>query len=159
MSSLVVKTPGSAAPATPEAVITNEGFFPDVAPADVRDQYRIRDTVTPARLRKAIVGAIVTVGNQLDAWRDSQLAAGHATLAAVPAPQIDGQSRLTILYARAVGSYAKAELVEAYRDIDTTTGGQRQVEELDPSIVELRRDALHAIRDMLGRSRVRSELI
>ncbi|HET9510009.1 MAG TPA: head completion/stabilization protein [Sphingomonas sp.] len=159
MSGLVVKTTGSATTAPPEAPIANDGFFPDVPPAVTRDQYRIRDNVTPARLRKALVGAIITVGNQLGAFRDEQMAAGHATLAAVPAPQIDGQSRFELLYARAVGAYAKAELVEAYRDIDTTTAGQRQAEEMEPSIVELRRDALHAIRDILGRPRMRSELI
>jgi len=160
MTGLVIKTavvPNSPLAADPPVV--NDGWFPDVDPAAIRDEYRIRDTVTPDRLRKAIVGAILTVGNQLADWQVAQRAAGYATLAVVPTTVVDGKSRLALLYARAIGAYAKAELVETYRDIDTTTAGQRQADELEPSIVELRRDAIHAIRDILGRTRTRIELI
>ena len=160
MSGLVVKTavvPG--APPTVEAVVVSDGWFPSVDPAKTRDEYRIRDNVTPARLRKAIIGAILSVGNQLAVWQAAQMLSGRASLESVPARQVDGTSRLVLLYARAIGSYAKAELVETYRDIDATTAGQRQVDDLEPSIVELRRDAIHAIRDILGRTRARIELI
>jgi len=160
MSSLVVKTavvPGN--PPAEEAPVVNDGWFPDIDPAKVRGEYRIRDNVTPDRLRKAIVGAILSTGSQLAAWQIVQMTAGHSSLAHVPALQLDGTSRLVLLYARAIGAYAKAELVETYRDTDATTAGQRQVEDLEPSIVELRRDAIHAIRDILGRTRARIELI
>jgi len=143
----------------PEAPIQNDGWFPDVDPQQLRKERRIRDSVTPERLRNAIIGAIITVGNQLADWQAGKIAVAPLALDDVPSTKIDGISRLVLLYHRAIGAYAKAELVEAYRDVDTTTAGQRQAEELEPSIVELRRDALHAIRDILGRSRVRSELI
>jgi hypothetical protein len=160
MSGLVVKTavvPGTV-PAV-EAVVVNDGWFPDIDPVTLRQAYRIRDNVTPERLRTAIVGAIFTADNQLAAWRRDRMAEGHTNLGLVPTTLIDGKSRFVLLYARAIGAYTKAELVEGYRDIDTTTAGQRQAEELEPSIVELRRDALHAIRDILGRGRMRVELI
>lgn len=160
MSGLVVKTavvPGR--PATAELPVANDGWFPDIDPATLRDEYRIRDTVTPDRLRKAIIGAIITVGNQLAIWQAGHLTAGRGSLGAVPAPLIDGKSRFVQLYARAIGASVKAELVETYRDTDATTAGQRQVEDLEPSIGELRRDAIQAIRDILGRGRVDIELI
>lgn len=160
MSGLVVKT--AVVPGTPpvtEAVIVNDGWFPNIDPVHLRAEHRIRDSVTPERLRGAVIGAIITVGNQLAAWQASQMAAAHASLAAVPAPQIDGTSRFVLLYARAIGAYVKAELVEGYRDVDVTTAGQRDVGDLEPSIPELRRDAIHAIRDILGRARMRAELI
>jgi len=160
MSSLVVKN--SVVPGTPpvtEAVIVNDGWFPNIDPVQLRAEHRIRDSVTPERLRGAIIRAIVTVGNQLATWQASKMTAGYVSLTAVPAPQIDGTSRFMLLYARAIGAYVKAELVERYRDTDTTTAGQRDVEDLEPSIGEMRRDAIHAIRDILGRGRVDIELI
>ena len=160
MSSLVVKN--SVVPGTPpvtEAVIVNDGWFPNIDPVQLRAEHRIRDSVTPERLRGAIIRAIVTVGNQLATWQASKMTAGYVSLATVPAPKIDGTSRSVLLYVRAIGAYVKAELVERYRDTDTTTAGQRDVEDLEPSIGEMRRDAIHAIRDILGRGRVDIELI
>jgi hypothetical protein len=154
-------TPSIVPPATPSAEppVTSDGWFPPIDPAEIRKSCRIRDSVTPERLRKAIVGAIITVGNQLAIWQARQLADGHADLAAVPSGEIDGYSRLLQLYHRAVAAAVKAELVEGYRDTDLTGAGQRQVDELEPSIGELRRDMIHAVRDMLGVGRTCVELI
>ena len=64
-----------------------------------------------------------------------------------------------MLYRTAVGAWTKALLVERQRDTDLTGAGQRKVEELDESICELRRDALHAVRGLLGRTRTCVDLI
>lgn len=141
------------------AVITNDGFFPDIDPALFASEMRIRDGVTPARRRRALIEAMITVGNQLVGWRDQRLLAGMSTLAAVASPKIDGESRLVQLYRTAVFSEAKAKLVERYRDADITKAGKDQVEDLEPSIGELRRDSIYAVRDMLGVGRVAVELI
>ncbi|MFT3967094.1 MAG: head completion/stabilization protein [Sphingobium sp.] len=144
--------------ADPDRVIAL-GWFPDIDPAAIRIAHRIREAVTPARLREALIGAIVTVGNDLAAWQNAQAAAGFDSLADIPAPHIDGESRLVICYRRAVALYAKAEIVERYRDIDTSATGDRRAEDLDPSVGELRRDALHAVRDILGKGRATVDLI
>jgi hypothetical protein len=139
------------------ALIANDGFFPDIDPAMFREQHRIRDAVTPARAREALIAGILTVGRDLTAW-----AAGHRAegiLRLVPASTIDGISTLVLLYRRAVFTAAKAEVVERYRDVDLTGAGQRKAEDLDPSVAELRRDSLHAIRDMLAVTRTCVELI
>jgi hypothetical protein len=148
----------SATDAGPQAV-TNDGWFPDVDPAEVKNEQRIPDGITAPRLRSAIIAAIITVGNELADWQGRQLAAGYRSLAAVPAPRLDGQSRNVLLYQRAVAAYAKADLVERYRDVDFTGAGQRDADAVQPSIGELRRDAIHAVRDILGRSRTDVELI
>lgn len=148
---------GSADPAPSPAPIENDGFFPDIDPAALAAEQRI--DVVPARLRAAIVAAIITIGNDLRVWRAAALLAGHATLADVPAPRIDGESRNVLLYRRAIGATTKADLVERYRDVDTTGAGDRRADALDPSIGELRRDAIHAVRDILGRNRTDVELI
>lgn len=142
-----------------EAPIVNDGFFPDVDPTLFAREMRVRDAVTPERRRRALIDAIITVANQLAAWRDRQRLAGVASLADVPSPAIDGESRLVQLYRTAVFSEAKAKLVERYRDADITRAGKDQVEDLDPSIGELRRDSVYAVRDILGVGRVAVELI
>lgn len=135
-------------------------WFPTIDPAAVRKEHRIRDAVTSARLRSALIGAIVTVANDLADWQARQRAAGYASLADVPSDfEIDGQPRHVHLYLRAVALYAKAEIVERYRDIDMSGAGERRAEDLEPTPGELRRDALHAIRDILGKSRTTVDLI
>lgn len=145
--------------AEPEAPIVNDGFFPNIDPAAVREAARIPTSITPARLRAAILGAIMTVEIDLRAFAARALADGYATLAALPAPLLDGQSVQLIRYNRAVALYAKAELIERHRDFDTTSAGGNQADELTPTIGELRRDALHAVRDILGKSRTTIDLI
>lgn len=146
-------------PPEEETDVVNDGFFPNIDPAAVREAARIPTSITPARLRAAILGAIMTVEIDLRAFAAASIAAGHATLAAVPAPQLDGKSVQLIRYHRAIAFYAKAELIERHRDFDTTAAGGGQADELTPSIGELRRDAQHAVRDMLGRTRTVVDLI
>jgi len=151
--------PDPADPAEPMPPIGNDGFFPDIDPAMWREQMRIRDSVTPARMREALVSAILAVGRDLAAWAAAHRAAGVASLDLVPAPKIDGTSTFVLLYRRAVFTAAKAEVVERYRDIDITGAGQRKSDDLDPSVTELRRDSLHAIRDIRGVTRTTIDLI
>lgn len=146
-------------PPESEAPIVNDGFFPNVDPAAVREAARIPSSVTPARLRAAILGAIMSVEIDLRTFAASSIEAGHATLAAIPAPALDGTSVQLIRYNRAVALYAKAELIERHRDFDTTSAGGNQADELAPTIGELRRDALHAVRDILGKPRTTIDLI
>lgn len=150
-------------PDAPDAtVIANDGFFPDIDLAHFRRSARVRDTVTIDRLRDAVLSAIITVGNDLDAWAAARRAAGAVDLAGItdmPNGKLGGETRLVILYRRAVYAFAKADVVERYRDTDLTGAGQRRVEELDPSIGELRRDGAWAVRDILGTTRTCVELI
>jgi len=152
--------PGPAAPET--AIVRSHGWWPDIDLAMLRKATRIRDTVTTERLRDAVLGAIITLGLDLDAWGERQRAAGAASLATVPGRAnvaIDGEPRLVILYRRAIGATAKAELVERYRDLDSTKAGDREADALDQTPSELRRDAVYAIRDILGRGRIVVDLI
>ncbi|USI72722.1 head completion/stabilization protein [Sphingomonas morindae] len=137
------------------------GWWPDIDPAQAREAHRFRDqkTVTPARLRAALIHGILTAGADLEPWRAEQAAAGHARLGDVPAPAIDGTSRLVLLYRDAVALYAKARIIERYRDFDTTGAGDRAIDALEGAPETLRRDALHAIRDLKGRTRTLVELI
>ena len=147
------------APTGVEAVITNDGWFPDIDPVAFRKQMKIRDTVIADRLREAILNAMIEIGANLAAWRAAREAEGAASLEDVTAPQLGGESRYLILYRAAIGAEAKAGLVERYRDMDLTGAGQRQVSDLDESVGELRRDAIHAVRRILGQTRTNVELL
>lgn len=159
--SFVARPPASEIeqPPAEETEVINDGFFPNIDPAAVREAARIPTSITPARLRAAILGAIMTVEIDLRAFAAASIAAGHDSLAAVPAPQLDGQSVQLIRYHRAVALYAKAELIDRHRDFDTTAAGGAQADELTPTIGELRRDAMHAVRDILGQNRTCVDLI
>lgn len=148
------------APAAPLAEpVDHDGWFPGIDLTALRAQARIRDTVTPGRLREAALAALIWVGDQLADWQAAQIAAGYATLAAVPATTVTGESRKLILYRQAVTAWTKALVVERYRDTDLTGAGERRADDLDPAVGELRRDAIHAVRAILLRTRTDVELI
>ncbi len=134
-------------------------WYPDIAPADVRAAMRLGDTVTADRLRAAIIAAIATVGRDLATWTALQAAAGHATLDDVPADQIDGKSVLVLAWRRAVMSYAAADLLETHAEISATNDGLQRAADVGLPIDQHRRNALHAIRDILGKRRSKVALI
>lgn len=142
-----------------QAPIVNDGFLPDIDPDEIEAQVRFPSGVVPARVRAACIGAMLTIAPDLALWAAAQMLAGYAKLADVPAPQLDGKSRYVLLYERAVGAHAKAEVIERHRDVDQTGGGQRDASAIDPTPNQLRRDATHAIRQILGRTSTIVELI
>lgn len=151
------QTPAQA-PAS-DTPVKNDGFFPDIDPAAVRAAARITGSVTPDRLRAAILGAILAAEEDLRAWSADRRREGFATLAAVPAPELDGKSAQVIRYHRAIELLTKAEVVERYRDLDTTGAGDRRADAMEPSADDLRADATAAIRQILGRTKTTVELI
>ncbi|SMC24170.1 Phage head completion protein (GPL) [Andreprevotia lacus DSM 23236] len=149
---------GGIPPAT-GATIPNSGFWPDISMDDARDVMRVSDTAPDARLKHALIEAMVSVNHDLRAYRNGREAVGVTTLAAVPAEQVDGESIQLYRYRRAVYCIAKANLVERFRDVDSTGAGNKRADQLDESVDDLRRDGRFAICDLLGRSRCAIELI
>jgi len=145
---------------------TNDGdavsagdWYPAVAPADVRTAMRLGETVTPERLRAAIVGAIVTVNRDLATWAALQGEAGYPKLEDVPAGQVDGTSMIILAWRRAVMSYAAADLLETHAEISATNDGLQRAAEVALPVEQHRRNALHAIRDILGKRRSKVALV
>lgn len=140
-------------------VITNDGFWPDIDGATLRAAIRLDGSVSDARLEVAAVNALIQVNQELRGLKASHQADGHAALADVPADRINNESCLVLLYRRAIYCTTAAELSERYRSFDSTAEGNRNAEELTPSIDEYRRDARFAIRDLLGVGHCTVELI
>jgi hypothetical protein len=149
---------GSTAPA-PSGHINTDPFWPSIDLDDVRGTLRIDSSVTPIRLETATIAAAISVNREFAAWRRAKQAEGYATLADVPAEQIEDKSELAHLYQRAIYAATGAEICERYRSYDSTNSGNQNAEELTPSIDELRRDQRWAVRDFLGLGRTTVELI
>jgi len=144
------------------AIVENDGWFPDIDLQHMRDAMRLDGTVTAPRLTQAVAEAILHVNQELDTWQDEQLDAGYIALEAVPANKVNRESKLVIHYRRAVYSTAKADLLEKYRDYDSTAStmaDKKTLEWLDNSPAEQRRNAHWAIADILQRHHLTVELI
>ncbi|EJZ2096076.1 phage tail protein, partial [Escherichia coli] len=100
--SMVARTnPG---PAEDDITDTDDGdtrisagaFWPDIVLRELRLAVRLPGRVTTSRLLHTATGAVAHVTRELEAWQQEQQAAGHQTLADVPAAAPDGKPvRLT----------------------------------------------------------------
>lgn len=154
MSGLVATAPNTA----PDPISSGD-WYPSIDLADARAVMRLDGTVTNERLTECVALAMSSVEDLLDAWQQQQLALGREKLADVPSKVIGNKSRLVLLYTRAVYATAQADLIERYRDMDTTNAGNKRADTLEPTIDDYRRNVRYAIRDILGRPRADAELI
>ncbi|MEQ5834233.1 head completion/stabilization protein [Marinobacter sp. NFXS9] len=144
---------------TEPVTITNAAFFPDLDLDTFREAIRLDGTVTNERAVPALEIAMSDVNGQLAEWMQEQQAAGATALDEVAQPAWQPDGYYTRLYKRAVWSLAKANLVERYRDYDTTGTGHDRADALEPTDGDYRRDAAWAIADILGNHRTTVELI
>ena len=143
---------------SPVPKIQNDGWFPDVDPALAREIVRLSPNVTPARLVESLTDAMAQVNLELAGWKAKHQ--GRAdSLEALPADSIAGESRLVHHYLRAVYHLARADLMEQYRDFDTTAAGDRKADVLDTSVGDTRRVARCAVLDIIGAPHLTVELI
>lgn len=153
-----IATAPSSTPAPEAAIVTNDGFFPDIDLDQLREHMRLDGTVTHVRLRDAAIAAVISVNGELEAWKVAQLAAGVTSLANT-LPKIGGVSAKVTQYQTAVYRTAKADLTERYRDYDTTKSGEAKAEQLVDTVGDDRRAARWAISDLQGKRRSTIELI
>jgi len=158
MSGFVSSPPS---PVSPDGdTIEGGGFWPDVDVNLFRDTMRIGgQAIAQARVHEALIGAIIAVDIELARWQADQVAAGFAKLDDVPAPRIGGRSVKASLWQRAVFSHATADLLETHRDVTATGEGQKRADENALTPDDHRRNAIHAIRDLLAVTRTGVELI
>ncbi|WP_272571279.1 MULTISPECIES: head completion/stabilization protein [unclassified Providencia] len=146
-----------------DETITSGDFWPAINTRAFRESMRVDGTVTQSRLIEALKNAIIETNRELSRFQQQEIHLGYTTLGAVPASKIThGEidvSELVILYRRAVFSAAKANLIERYRDIDTTPNGSKKADALESNIDDLQRDAIWAIQRIKGTTHNIVELI
>ena len=95
--------------------------------------------------KQVALSAISEVNAELYEFRRRQQMLGYASLAEVPAEQLDGKSERIHHYFNAVYCWARAMLNERYQDYDATASGAKRGEELAEASGDLWRDARWAI--------------
>ena len=150
-----------AAPASPDdSVLAGDGWWPDIDCTQMRDALRIGEAVTHARLIAALENAVITVADDLAAWRAAQEQAGIAKLADIqPSQTVNGKTRLVVLFTNAVRYAAAAELADHTTDMSATATDQTRAEAKRATACDYDRRRLEAVRTILGTTRVAVELI
>jgi len=154
---LVVTTPSE--DPSPLGTLNAGPFWPVIDLAKLRDTVSLDGAVTAARLTHAATSALSSVVQDLATWWATQAAAGHATLADVPALAINGHSVKVGQFETAVYALTRASLLERYAGIEATGRANDGAEIRAAQANELRRDAFWAVRDIQGTARMTSELI
>lgn len=145
-------------PEAPEP-LPNNGFWPEIDPADFRDAERILADITAQRVAQALRGAMADINRQLRNWQAEQQAAGAVTIADVAAPSWQVPDAYPLLYRRAVYATAHAALLERYREVSATAEGDERGEAKRDAADDYRRDARWAVSEIEGRGHVTVELI
>ena len=157
MSAFIAAAPDTTPPERDN--LTNEDWFPDLSLSSLREIGRIDGTVTGERLRELALYAALSINARLREFRAGNEGAGYASLASVPAKHINGESRLLVLYRRAVACLLKADVMERYPDFDSTGSGERRAEDAHDHAGTWRRNASWAVSDITGATRSVVELI
>lgn len=144
---------------TEPETITNAEFFPDILVEAFRDAMRVDGTVTNARCQHALEAAVSDANDQLSAWVQEQIASGSTHITGVPIQPWQRAGYHQQLYLRAVYCLAKADLIERYRDYDTTGKGHQKADALAPADDDYRRNAAWALSDVRAQGRTTVELI
>lgn len=142
-----------------DAIISNNGFFPNITLSEIRNAMRIDGTVTNDRLLHSALEAIQTVNRDLKTYRLTAQKDNINTLAESDDETLNGESEKVYLYKRAVYCLTAANLYERYRNFDSTKQGNDKAEQLIDTAGDLKRDYHFAVRDILGGNRMIVELV
>ncbi|HGF2522898.1 TPA: head completion/stabilization protein [Escherichia coli] len=142
-----------------DAMVSAGDFWPAISLHEIRLASRIPGRTTTTRLLHAATEAVAHVIAELELWKRERMAEGAASLADVPATQVNGESVHVHRYRRAVFALTRAFVLERTRDVDTTDKGDRRADALDMQVEDLWRDARWAISDIRGVTRIYAELV
>ncbi|WCT76284.1 head completion/stabilization protein [Novosphingobium humi] len=140
-----------APPDDPDAQVVADGWFPPVRLEEVREGLNIGGgAITQLQLTLAIEGGMLTAMRQLAAWRSARALAGAASLADVTTDTLNEKNRATLLWTRAVGYYAAADIAAGNRDLASSDTGLARASEKAALADEYRREGHAAIADLLS---------
>ncbi|ESQ89990.1 phage head protein [Asticcacaulis sp. AC460] len=144
-----------------DAVAMEAGsFWPQPSVNHFRDAMRIGGTSIPNdRMKEALLQAMLSVDLDLTEWTALKVEAGYDLLIEVPSPKIGDETKLVMLWRRAVYHTAAADLSETHGDITATPAGAGRDQETYLTAGDYRRNATQALRALQGLKRTRSSLI
>ena len=145
-------------PTVSETVLTNDGFFPDIAVPDFYTYTGLGTEWTAARVEGVLQTALISINNALAPWR-ATLPKEYASLGQVPGGTYNGVSEKIHLYREAVFCRARALLLETTRDYDSTNRGHDKADALEGTAEVWHRRTAEALQNLTRRRRTHVELI
>ncbi|BBL91817.1 head completion/stabilization protein [Vibrio rotiferianus] len=140
--------------------IENDGFWPDIEAGDFE---RLRGTPAAQddeRIVHALVNAMASVNQQLEAFKQRQLEQGIEKAEAIEVfPKVHGKNRIVIQYQSAVFARAKADLLPDFSTVSQKKEGEHMAERAQEVKNELLAESERIIRNMYGKGRSTVELI
>lgn len=134
-----------------DAVLTNDGFWPDLNLKDFQRQRTIPADIDAGTVAQALLAAAGEVNNDLTRVAQQHQANGHTTASAVPGVSLDGKNLLCAQYQKAVFARAKADLIGEFATIGRRESHPGQ--EGDETRKGLLAEAAVVIRQMKGLKR------
>ena len=122
-------------------------FFPDLSTKEFADASRLDGSVTPERMKQALLFAMAKINREL---RPIQPFYPSPIIKTLAYHDTAFETNHVLLYKTAVWNEARASLTEHYRDFDSTSDSTKRGDLLTPQIDAYRRDVRHAINLILG---------
>lgn len=142
-----------------DITVPNLPFFPTLSINLFREVMRVDQAVERPKLEKHLLTAVLHVNDELASWRMERIEDGDATLADVDQELYGEMPEYVHHYQMAVFSYAKAQLIENYRDYDTARSGHDRADEMETKVDDYYRDSKLHIRRIRGVPATTVELI
>lgn len=140
-----------------DAVLANDGFWPDLNLKDFQEQRKIPADMAAKTVALALLTAAGEVNASLARVAQRHRAEGHATASVVPGVSIDGENLLCGQYQKAVFARAKADLMGEFATIGRRESHPGQ--EGDDTRKGLLAEAAIVIRTMKGLKRATVKMV
>ena len=142
-----------------EGTIENQPFWPDVDIGQFCLDYRAPSELETGTIKAHLSHAMMETNIQLVDYRHQKMDEGYDTLAEVPAETIADESRLLMLYRRAVSCRCKAIICRDYPTIDRREPAENQAKTSYDTEVSNLCNADKAIRVFLELSDITVDLL
>jgi len=142
---------------TATTVLYGDGWYPDLAVAEFLKLYRLPAEYAESLIADHLKLACLWAAKLLAPWRDTQEAGGHGNLDAIAVHGIEKGA--TLLYKRAVFSYAKAILLQQFTSIERRDSARNDAKEAPETANQFLAAARQALADLTGRTFVTVEAL
>lgn len=133
---------------------SSEAFFPDIDTDPIYKLYRLPGELPEELIDDCLIRAIAEVNTRLQSWKEAKELDGHAALADVPAPVVNGESVNLKQYPRAVYCLAKAEILKETITVDRKEVAENTAKTSEETEDKYREFAGKAIRYIMGKRSV-----
>lgn len=142
-----------------EGNIENQPFWPDVDIAQFCRDYRVPSELETGTIKAHLSHAMMEINISLIDYRQQKIDEGYDRLEDVPAETIADESRLLMLYRRAVSCRCKAIICRDYPTIDRREPAENQAKSSEDTETSNLCNADKAIRAFLELSDITVDLL